>query len=170
MTIDTQKLRSELLDAFSSEQKRLGFTSSFEDINSIFFIEDMVFQQGYVSVQFSRALCRRIVDTFYGWAQTFHTWVLPNPSSIFNLTESDAFDEVDKEKISKLLATFMRFCTKNPINGISKDSAGEAQFIDEGVALWRAEKDTIVSFLTKVGTSWEKRIHQKPESHKNEYS
>jgi hypothetical protein len=82
--MNKEKILQELRKQFDLTKKRLGFKSSFEDINEISYIEDMVLSQGFVSNQFSRQMINRMVDTFYGWMGEIYAWIYPQPMDIIH--------------------------------------------------------------------------------------
>jgi len=62
--MNKKDLLKELRKQFNLTKKRLGFKASFEEINKISYIEDMVLSQGFVSNQFSRQMINRMVELF----------------------------------------------------------------------------------------------------------
>ena len=78
-----EELLEELKEKFEKTRKELGFKSNFDEINEIFFINDFILHEKFVSEFFSRQLCRRIVDTYNSWVGYLHGLMMPNPSNIF---------------------------------------------------------------------------------------
>ena len=100
MVIEAKKkeILAELKEKFENEKKRLGFKSSFDEVDKAFFIEDAVLQNGFVSETFSRQMCHRIVDTFSSWNNYMHSLIMPNPSHMINMTEAKAVDDEMKKE------------------------------------------------------------------------
>lgn len=65
--INKQELLKELETEFSKLKKELKFSATFEELDNTFFLKDLILKEGYVSPEFSRQLCWRLVDTFNSW-------------------------------------------------------------------------------------------------------
>lgn len=150
-----EELLKELREKFDSLQKELKFKSSFDEINSIFFIEDHALQIGFVSENYSRQLCSRIVDNFGGWAGYVHGFLMPhNPTSMM---ESKILDEKDKKELNDIFKNLMAFSSKNSEIGITKDKVEERKFIDDAVSFWnKSFKGTMIRILKKINEAWKK--------------
>ena len=97
--MEKEKLLKELHDAFNQTKARLKFKSSFEEIDSICFLEDFIFSQKYVSNSFSRQMINRLMDTFYSWMPNLHSWIFPqNYDAVFS-NESKQFSQQEKNEI-----------------------------------------------------------------------
>ena len=63
-----EELLSELMKKFEEAKKEFGFKSSFEEIDNIFFIKDMILKDKFVSDNFERQLSHKITELYNGWA------------------------------------------------------------------------------------------------------
>jgi len=127
--MEKAELLNELETKFKEIKEELGFKSTLEEINEIFFIQDHIIEKGYVSEQFSRQLCSRIVDLYVGWCGYLHNLVMPNPSSMIGISESQYFDDDKKQEITNTLTRIMALTSKNILIGVTKDKSEEAKFI-----------------------------------------
>ncbi|MBS1266754.1 MAG: hypothetical protein MAG795_00723 [Candidatus Woesearchaeota archaeon] len=153
---------SKLLDEFEQEfdkmKKELGFKSSFQDLEKIFFLKDFIQNEGYVSTNLSRMICHRISKTFNSWTSYLHGLVIPNPNSMMSVKESKIFEDEEKQKIINLLNDIMELVSRNTLIGLTKDKKLEAQFIDDAVDLWNNKLDPkFVKIVKKVNTSWKEK-------------
>ena len=73
---------------FDKMKTELGFKSSFDDLNNIFFIDDFVLKTEFVSNRLSRQICSRIVETYMNWNNYLHSLIITNPQNMINVTES----------------------------------------------------------------------------------
>jgi hypothetical protein len=163
-------LREELQQTFDKEQKRLGFKSTFDEIDDIFFITDYIEQQRFVSKYFSRQLCRRIVETYSSWANLSHRLLMPNPSSLPDMKESKYITEEDKRALNSILAKIMELSSRNSLIGLNKDEEEEAKFIDEAVQFWNetAQKD-IKNVLVKLNNAWKEEDKEDQQNLRESY-
>ncbi|MBR9676336.1 hypothetical protein GOV05_04980 [Candidatus Woesearchaeota archaeon] len=147
-----------LSEEFEKTRKELGFKSSLDELNQVFFIKDYIEKEGFVSQDFSRQLCSRIVDTYNQWYGYLHTLVVPNPHSMFNMTESQFFGDEEKEKIMLLMDELMNHSSKNTIIGLEKNKKEEAIFIDDSLSLWDKKiKPELLKLLKKIAKGWENK-------------
>ncbi len=153
---DKNLLLKELDEKFNLIKNELGFKSSFEDIDRIFFVRDFVLHDGFVSEDFSRQLCSQIMNTYLSWANYLHGLVMPNPSYIIGTTEMKAVsDSESKNKIWGLIKGAMVFASTNSLIGLNKDKTAEARFIDEAVLHWNSKfKPEAIKILEKVCANW----------------
>lgn len=145
--INKKELLEELEKSFAEAKKELKFKTSFEEFEENFFIKDMVLHDGFVSTRLSRQLCRRIIDAYNSWLWYLHGIVMPNPSSMFSVTESQMFEDSEKDEIMKLMDKTSAIASRNSLIGLLKDKEFEAKFIDESVSFWKKE---FIPALTKI--------------------
>jgi hypothetical protein len=81
-----QKLLLHLKEVFGKVKEDLIFDATLKEIDSIFYIKDAVMHSGYISTNFSRQLCQRMVDTYNMWLSYLHGLVVPNPNYIPSYT------------------------------------------------------------------------------------
>jgi len=152
------ELMKELEKKFAAMQKELGFKSSFEDIDNIFFIKDSILSAGFVSDKLSRQVCSRIVDTYMSWTSYLHNLVLPNPQNMININESKMFDEREKKSIIELVTQITELTSRHTLIGITKDKKEEAKFIDNAVNFWNNTfKPKLTEVMKKVNSGWAKK-------------
>ncbi len=152
-----EEVLKELEEKFEEEKKRLGFKSSFKEIDEIFFIKDYVLNSGFVSETFSRQLCSRIIDTFGNWNNYLHSLILPNPHHMINMNEAKMLNDEDKKSIGKLMSQAIAVMSTNTLVGLTKEKKVEAEFIDDSVKFWNSTyKPKIVELMTKINEGWKK--------------
>lgn len=81
-----KELLNELEEKFKEIKRELGFKSTLNDLDRIFFIRDFILEKGYVSHKFSRQLCFRICETYASWLKHLHNIILPNKQTFQPLT------------------------------------------------------------------------------------
>ena len=153
-TTRLQRLKSQ--PVFEQAKQELGFKSSFEEIDEIFFIKNAVLDVDFVADRFSRQLCSRIVETYMNWNNYLHSLVMPNPQSMINMHESKMFSEAEmRKKIMDLITKAMALVSTNTKIGLTRDKKDEAGFIDEAVRFWNEDfKPEIVKIIEKVNSDW----------------
>jgi hypothetical protein len=156
------ELIKEFEEEFAKMQKRLGFKSSLEELDSIFFMRDFIHKEGYVSSQLSRMVCSRIISTFTNWEGYFHALIVPNPNSMPNVEENKFADEADKKEMLKLMTKIRELNTRNTVIGLEKDEKAEAKFIDDSVKLWNENKKFLIGIMKKMNAGWAKNINETP--------
>lgn len=154
---DKEKLMNELESGFVDMQKKLKFASSFDSIDKIFFIKDMVLKDGFVSERLSRRICHRIVETFMDWNGYLHSLVMPNPQNMLNLMESKLFNQDEKKEIMELMKKIMEISSRNSVIALSKDEKIEGKFIDDAVSIWDDSfEKRLYNIMVKVNFEWSK--------------
>ena len=154
---DKERLLKELEETFKKSQKDLGFNSSFEDLEKAFGIKDSILSVDFVSENFSRQLCSRILENYMGWYTYLNGLLVPNPNYLASQTESKVFgDEESRKNIWKLIKKIMEFSTRHSLIGFDSGE-DEAKFIDEGLDYWNTTfKPNLVGILTKVNQGWQR--------------
>lgn len=152
---EKEKLLAELKEEFDKTKKILGFKSSYEDIERIFFLEDMIIRENYVSPRFSRQLCGRILDTYNSWVSYMNYLIVPSAGSIISMMENKMLSEEDRKIISDILKKVLELTSRNTLIGLTKDQKEEAKFIDDSVNMWENNfKPEMIKILTKLNASW----------------
>lgn len=155
--IDKESLLKEAREKFESVRKELGFKSTFEDVNGVFFINDYVLNVGFVSERFSRQICARIVDTYMSWLNYLQGLLFPNAGSIVSLSEGKILNDSDKKVVGKTISEVMAVITTNSVIGLTRDKAMEAKFIDESVDYWNGTfKPKMTDIMQKINDGWRK--------------
>ncbi|MDK2907886.1 MAG: hypothetical protein PWQ87_344, partial [Candidatus Woesearchaeota archaeon] len=81
------QLIKDLREAFDKWKNETNFKPSFEELDEVFYIQDYILASGFVSPQINRMICGRMRDTFYGWVQQIHSWLIPAPYSLVSRSE-----------------------------------------------------------------------------------
>ena len=153
--MEQEKLIEKFEKDFEEMKKELGFKATLKEIDEIFFIKDFVLRSGFVSESLSRQVAAGIRDLLGGWYNYFHTIIMPNPGSMLNMTESQAFSDEEKHDLVIFTNKIMALTTDNTINGLSKNKAAEAKFIDDSVEFWNKElKPKAQEIMKKVKSNW----------------
>ncbi|MBN2368485.1 hypothetical protein JXC34_05695 [Candidatus Woesearchaeota archaeon] len=139
-------------------KKDLGFNSTLEELDEVFYFTDYILQVKFISPKLSRMLCGRIRDTFNLWITQLHAWLVPNPYSMIGLSESQAFNDKEKEEITKIMAKFMAFTSQNILIGLTKDKMKEAEYFDNAMTLWNDSKPIFIKYSKKVNEYWKSRL------------
>lgn len=160
--MEQEKLIEKFEKEFKEMKQELGFKSSLKDIDEIFFVKDFILRTGFVSSSLSRQVCANMKDLLGAWYNYFHTIVMPNPGSMLNMTESQAFLDQEKQELMILMNKIMSLMTDNTMNGLSKNKDDESKFIDECVAFWKNElKPKAQEVMKKVKSNWVEKSEDK---------
>lgn len=150
-----KELMNELEIAFEAMKKDLGFRASFEELEKMLFLRDFISKEGFVSSSLSRAVCHRMCDLYSGWMGYLHGLVVPAPHSMVSVTEAEAFNDDERNRIMHLIAETMVLISKNTVIGMTKDKIEEAKFIDEGLRFWNASFEPKMKEITqKANQHW----------------
>ena len=153
-----KELLQELNEEFERTKQELGFKASFKEIDEIFFISDFILTQKFVSKEFSRQLCWRMIETITSWNNYLHGLMMPNPGNMFNMTESKLISEKEKNELMLIMAKGMEFSSRNNVIGITKDKVAEGKIIDEMVMYWNKElKEKLVKLKQRMVNEWTKK-------------
>ncbi len=157
--MEKAQLLDELKERFAIMKAELGFKSSLEDLNNIFFLDDFVIKTEFVSNRLSRQICSRIVETYMNWNNYLHSLIIANPQNMINVTESKVFNDEERVEIRKLMTKAMALVSTNTLVGLTKDRKAESKFIDDSVSFWVSEFGVKVEeIMRKVNDGWKERI------------
>ena len=158
MSNKDNELAKELHLKFAEMKNQLGFKSSFEEIDDIFFISDAVLHSGFVSENaLSRQIASRISDTFMGWNNYLHNLFMPQPYSMIAMQESKMVSEENRKHALKLIGEAMSLVNTNMMNGLTKDKLSEAYFIDESVNFWNNKyRPILLKIVGAISEGWKK--------------
>ena len=109
------ELIKELEEKFQEMKKDLGFNTTLEELDEIFFLKDYFQKERVIYNSLSRAICGRIVDTLNSWLNFIHGLIMPNPNSMINLVESQSFNENERQEFNKLIVKIMNYISRNNI-------------------------------------------------------
>lgn len=152
-----KELIKEFEEKFEIMKKELGFASTLEEIDEIFFLKDKIFDEGFVSQKINRQVCSRIVETYMSWVHYLHSLVVPNPQNILNLSEARVFGPEEKKKINNLMKQAMEIGSRNTWIGLTKNKIEESKFIDDAIRKWKEEfNPELMKIIEKVKGEWEK--------------
>lgn len=153
---EKEELLRELKEKFDESKKEIGFKPSFEELEESFSITDSVLSIGFVSDNFSRQLCSRIVDYFRDWHGYLNNLLIPSSSYYASQTESKLFQlEDDKKKIWELIKVSMKFSSMHSFIGVRKNKSLEKEFIDGAYESWNNFfKGELSEILEKVYLNW----------------
>lgn len=156
--IDKKELLKELEKSFEEAKKEIGFTPTLDQIEDEFSIKDAILSTGFVSEQFSRQLCSRIIEHYRDWHGYLNNLLLPNPSFFAGQTEAKLFNSNDdRKKIWHLVTLSMRFSSLNSIVGLNGDKTKEKEFVDHAYDSWvNVFKPGLLYLLDKVNEGWNK--------------
>lgn len=155
--MEQEQLQKKLKAKYETLRSEKGYDHSFEELDEIFFIQDYVLNSGYISPQLNRMIASRIEDTFNSWVNKLHSWVIPNPKSLVQRSESNAFTDEEKQKMKDIISAFKHHSYTNRIAGVAKDEEKDKAFINKSVELWNKHKDDLQQFLAKSKDHWEDR-------------
>ena len=156
--MEQDELLNKFESSFAEMKKELGFKASLEELDEVFYFRDLILQAKFVSGKLSRMLCGRIRDSFDIWIRQMHEWLMPNPSSMIGVSESQAFSDEEKEKINMMMRKFMTLTSENIVIGLKKDKKREAEYIDEALGLWNDNKSSLISYTEKVNKHWKEQL------------
>ena len=153
-----KELIAELEERFKKIQKELKFKASLDELDSIFFIRDAVLDKGFISSNFSRQLCGRIVETYMSWNAYLHNLVVFPPGNMIMMTEGKMFSQEEKNNLVELIKGAMALISVNQLVGVSKDKVEEAKFIDDALDFWNSKfKEELIKITKKINEGWNKK-------------
>lgn len=163
--MDQDKLIQRFETDFEQMKQDLKLESTLDELDSVFFLNDFVLKNGFVSPKLSRMVCSRIAETFSSWSGYLHSIICPAPQNLINVTESQMFDEKEKNQIIGIINNFMAYISTNTLAGLSKDKDMEKRFIDGSLKLWNEIiNERLIDILNKVNNGWIEKT--KPDSKK----
>ena len=160
--INKKELLKELREKFEETKKRLGFKATFEEINKIAYLKDMVLSQGFVSEQFSRQMINRIIETYSSWLNELYSWLYPQQLDLIHLSESKKISQEERKELLNLVDRIMYLIRKNKriaFDGLKKEDEGN--FVDELVEFDKKFfTPTILKFNKKAEFFWQEEINK----------
>lgn len=155
-----QELLTEFETSFENIKKELGFKATLAELDAAFFFKDVIAREGYVPPGLSRMLCHRMCDTLMSWANYLQGLLVPNPSSMVSCTESQMFDEKEKEHMMLLLNKILALVSKNAHIGITRNKKAEGEFIDASLLFWNTTLVPELGKMTqKINEQWIERTN-----------
>jgi hypothetical protein len=156
--IAKKELIRELYEEFVKVKVDLGFDASIEELEKAFRIVDGVVSSEFVSSDFSRQICTRILENFMSWHSYLNGLLMPSSGFLASQTEANLFSsKEDKELIWDLIKKTMEFSTRHSIIGFNRDKFEEAKFIDETLSYWNQTfSPALEKILKKSNEAWTK--------------
>ncbi|MBU2616134.1 MAG: hypothetical protein KKC19_03450 [Nanoarchaeota archaeon] len=152
--MEKEKILQELKKQFDLTKKRLGFKSTFGEINSFAYIEDMALSENFVSNQFSRQMINRMIDSPNGWLGELYSWIYPGQMDIIHLNENKQISKEERQEILDMIDRIMYLVRKNKriaFDGLKPEEEGA--FVDE-IIIFR--KEYFNPFMLKYHKKFEK--------------
>ena len=158
---------SEIKEAFEKAKQEAGFTSSFEDIDRIFFLYDFMQEKDFTSNKPARQIASRMTDVYSRIAEYLHRILMPNPHSLVVMEESKAFTDEEKKNVQKIFASVMELISRNSVNSMTLQDDGA--LIDDMVEYWKSTVETeVLEYFKKSNMIW--KNNETPEKKKPTYS
>lgn len=152
-----EELISELKSRFEKEKKSEGFKTTYDELERVFFIEDFVLKEGFVSDRVMRQISSRMVEKINNWAGYIHGFMMPNPGDLVGMTDAKLLTEEEKKELWEVFKDSIALSAKNSIIGLSHDKRMEAEFIDESMNFWDGSiKPKLLAIMKKVNSEWSK--------------
>jgi len=152
--VNKKELFVELDEKFSETKEKLGFKASLDDIDGVYFVRDMILDCGYVSDDFARQMCGRMVSTYYSWVGQFQAWLTPGMGSVINHNEVKSLDEADIESVKALTHRAMYFFRADKVTGVNHDWKKMGELVDEMVDGQKDFFEKLAVLLDKVAIGW----------------
>jgi hypothetical protein len=157
--MEKEKLLKELKGEFDKSKKEMGFKASFEELEKVFYIKDYVLKEGFVSSRFDRVLCHRVIETVNSWGWFLHGIVVPNPNSMFSITESQYFGEDEKKQFNELMNKTAEIASRNSLLVLNQDKVAEGKLIDDAIEFWNKEfNPELTKIMGKINKNWSDKI------------
>ena len=99
-----------------------------------------------------------MVNLFYGWTNYLHNFIMPNPQSIILVKESEAFNDEQKTRVSKLISEIMFINRISAKLDLEYDEKKDAEFIKKYFKEWSTLKKLLLDFAEINMQSWEKEM------------
>lgn len=156
--IDKKQIVRELEEKFENSKKEIGFQTSLDELDSIFFIKDSVLSNGFVSDNFSRQMCARIADVYGNWINYLNNLLISNPNFLVFQTEYKLFSsEEDRKFLWSLIKGAMKFTSLNNLISANRNKLLEKDFIDESYHFWKDSFGGSIEKITqKIYNAWRK--------------
>lgn len=161
-----EEILKELRTQFDLEKKRLEFRSTYEEIEELYFIEDMAPSKGFVSNRLSRQIITTwILEGLSSWIAELYVWVAPSPTDMIRVTENKILSQEDKKEVLEIIDYIMYLVRKNKriaFQGFVKKE--EADFIDELVSFSKKRfNPTMAKYNEKFENVWKNEMTKKKE-------
>ncbi|MEK6917432.1 MAG: hypothetical protein AABW51_00620 [Nanoarchaeota archaeon] len=153
--MEKEKALKDFEEGFGRLKQELKFKTNLDEIDEIFFIRDVILQDGFVSKNLFRQMAYRIAEFYLRWNDYLHGLIMPNPQNILSLSESKIFNQEEKKIITNMIKKIMELNSKNILITLTRDKAEEGKFIDYSVNMWKSElQPEIIKLIKKINKEW----------------
>ncbi len=142
---------------FEELRKKHKIKASLDELDDKFLIRDYIEKENYVSTEVLWQIRDRIMSLLSNWANYLHGIVMPNPSSMYNITESGVFNDQEKEELMKKMSKLLAITSKNAVLNITKDKKEEAKIIDESLEFWNKLSPELEKLMIKIHDTWKEK-------------
>ncbi len=101
-----------------------------------------------------RNLRRRLNDKVIFYCRIIEGLLYPNGNNITGMLEVKAFNEQEKERISKIYKKLMEFERESLSLDVNPDEKKEAEFINNLFKEWKKFKEEMIKVTEKMKESW----------------
>ncbi len=152
--MNADEILKEAEKRFNQLKKKYKIKTTFEELDKIYYLKDKLVERKTLPVDLLGFIRRVIMEFYTGFANHLHGILFPAQNLIL-MTESEAFNEQEKDEISKLLKKIMTLASKNNLLLVTRNKLEEAKFIDECVSKWKKEfKPQLEKILNKIYEKW----------------
>lgn len=155
--MDKEKVIKEFRSDFKELQSKFGFSVSFDELESEFFLTDMVLEDGFVRENLILQITSRIVGYFRNWSGYLNGMLVPANVDYIGQTESKLFNnEEDRKEMWSIVKICMRFSSMYSFMFLSRDEKMQARFVDEAFNSWVNDiRPYMAKVMGRVYSAWE---------------
>lgn len=159
VTMDDKELLKELEVEFEKMRKDLGFSATFDELDTVFFLKEYILATGYLSDRLSRMIARRITDGLGNWNGYFHGLVMPTPTSMINVTESNMFNDDERKAMIPPMNAIMELISRNTLIGLTNDKVKEGKWFDDCLEFWnKTLKQEVTKVMKRTNSTWAEKV------------
>lgn len=153
--MEKEKILKEIEERFNKMKSEFKMNVTLDELDTVYSVRDSILKDGFVSENFVRQLCYRIVEMLMRWNEYLHSLVMPNPQNMLNMSESKVLNQDERKEITETMKRIMDISSTNSLLILKKDKAGEAKFIDDAVGIWENEfKEKFTNMMQKIHNEW----------------
>lgn len=130
------KIAQKLNESFAQYKEKVQLKISFEELEQMLFLKDLMFERGYVPEDLGVTIRGRAMDLYNSWYGYMHGIFFPNPQSIPMQMEMQFFSDEYKQELNKLMHKTMHYLKWSYLLGLKQDKQEEARFIEETYDFW----------------------------------
>jgi len=132
-----------------------------DELDNIFILKEHLKKEDYSKNNLLRSINSRIIDVFNEWNNYLHTLIMPDPSNMINMTESQIFSEEEKNKIISIMNLILAFTSEHIALSIDRTEEKEARFLNKSIPLWNNVKHPLKQIIEKIRSYWENESKSK---------